>query len=42
MITAFAKQHQTNKIKRIREGMQMRFSYFQIRLALAKTVNQHD
>ncbi|WP_047475709.1 helix-turn-helix domain-containing protein [Bacillus siamensis] len=42
MITAFAKQHQTNKIKRIREGMQMRFSYFQIRLALAKTVKQHD
>ncbi|MBY8913649.1 helix-turn-helix domain-containing protein [Bacillus sp. YC2] len=42
MIAAFAKQHQTNKIKRIREGLQMRFSYFQIRLALAKTVKQYD
>ncbi|MGX4766411.1 helix-turn-helix domain-containing protein [Bacillus mojavensis] len=41
-IAEFAKRMRTNKIKQIREGLEQRFSYFQIRLALAKQVKQYD
>ncbi|MCY8098546.1 helix-turn-helix domain-containing protein, partial [Bacillus atrophaeus] len=41
-IVEFAKNMQTNKMKRIREGLHQQFSYFQIRLALAKTVSQYE
>jgi uncharacterized protein YpbB len=41
-IAEFAKSMRTNKIKQIREGLEQRFSYFQIRLALAKQVKQYD
>ncbi len=41
-ITEFSKRMQTNKIKQIRDGLEQQFSYFQIRLALTKQVQQYD
>ncbi len=41
-IAAFAKRMRTNKIKQIRDGLEQQFSYFQIRLALTKQVQQYD
>ncbi|MGQ5206824.1 helix-turn-helix domain-containing protein [Bacillus subtilis] len=41
-IAEFAKRMRTNKIKQIRDGLEQRFSYFQIRLALTKQVQQYD
>ncbi|MCI4136198.1 helix-turn-helix domain-containing protein [Bacillus vallismortis] len=41
-IAEFSKRIRTNKIKQIRDGLQQRFSYFQIRLALTKQVQQYD
>ncbi|MEC2058852.1 YpbB family protein [Bacillus stercoris] len=41
-IAAFAKRMRTNKIKQIRDGLGQRFSYFQIRLALTKQVQQYE